>query len=413
MAKTLDLETVLQQAITNSFELKMAQKDREISHTDIKSAQSEYFPILRASANTEYQKDLQKLITPVTSVGNTFLPSGTRYQNSIGFNLNQTLLDFGVRKRKVGIAQKGEQIKSTVYQQTQRDLKLKLIDVYSNALIQYKTLQANTHLLSLTEQEYKMKQRLQKAGLASQVDVADEALQLAQLKDAVSSAQEQLQQQLLTLSYYTQELYDPKNIDLADLEVEPQGPLPILNESLSPDVKTVELQIQQKRQEIELLKRQHLPQVSLYSNYNFYGLDPEAWSSSLRNITQRNMSIGLAFSVSLFDGLKSKATIEKARLESEKLIIQKAETAARLRHQARVYQQTIQTHQVQLSAKAEIVSQSQDKLQMINRLSEQRLISKTQMLKEQMGQIKHQLELEKAMVEETSTIKKLQVLSAG
>src|SRR5262245_28808057 len=96
----LNLDEAIQKAADASYNLKIAQLDVRISQTEIKAARSEYFPKIQSYFSTEYLKDLEETQMPVTAVGNNIIPSGTRYQNSLGVNLRQNLLDFGVAKRR-------------------------------------------------------------------------------------------------------------------------------------------------------------------------------------------------------------------------------------------------------------------------------------------------------------------------
>lgn len=412
-AGEISLESITQQAINEAYDLKIAQLDIRINRTDIKAARSEYYPTLKATLNTEYLKGLGNQYSPVISVGNSVLPSGTRFQNSIGVNLNHNLIDFGSRKRKVIMAQKATAAKTSTYFQTLRDLRIKLIDLYTEALISYKAWKANDALLQLSQQAYQLKKRLYTAGTTSNVTVAEEAIQVAQALDNSQHYKEQYQQQLENLSYYTHEVYDPAETDLADLKDEPGTELTAFLVERTPESRIYDALIAQKQSEIEYLKRQYLPQVSMYSYYNLYGFDPEKLSKSISNIGQRTISFGLSVNLPVFDGFKNQAAIEKAKLEKEKLRVQKEEKLAQLAHQAKQYQQQIDGYSVQLQTKATILNKTQDKLTMVKRLSDEQLVDQTQAIKEHMERIKKQVDVEKSLIQGLAALKKLKILAEG
>jgi hypothetical protein len=58
------------------------------------------------------------------------------------------------------MAKEDTQVKAAVYFQLLRDLRLKLVDVYSEALASYRMIQANEAMLTLAQRGYQLKKRL-------------------------------------------------------------------------------------------------------------------------------------------------------------------------------------------------------------------------------------------------------------
>jgi outer membrane protein TolC len=303
--------------------------------------------------------------------------------------------------------------KAAEYFQTLRDLRLKLLDIYTNALISYKALQANESLLALAQQGYQFKKRLYQAGTISNLDVADEAIQVAQTLDNIQEYKNQLQQHLQDLTYFTHTPYNPADIELTELQDAPDGHPILVDTTHSPEARMYNALIAQKRSEVAYLKRQYLPQVSLYSYYNLYGFDPDRWAKALNNLSQRTVSLGVSISMPIFDGMKNHAAIQKAELEQEKLVLQKEEKLAQLQHQAQQYQSQVEGYSVQLQTKARILNKTQDKLTMVNRLSDQQIIEQTQTIKEHMERIRKQVDVEKSLIQGISALKKLKILAEG
>lgn len=412
-AEMLTLDSLIQKAIAESYELKIAQLDIGISKTDVLAARSDYFPNIRAQFNTEYLKDLEGNIRPVTSVGNTIIPSGTRFQNSMGLSLNQKLIDFGARRQRVQMAKQDIKAKQALYTQTLRDLKLKLIELYEKALVHYRSIQANEAVLLLAKQGYQMKKRLNAAGTTSSVEVATEAIQVAQILDELETLRHQYEESLHNLSFYTHEVYDSKVTELADLQPNVSEPVFPFNENHSPEALHLNAQIEQKEHEITFLKKQNLPQIALYSYYNFYGFDPEHLGSSFQNFSQRTLQFGLNMSMPIFDGLKNKAAVDKAVLEKDKLILQKKRTLAELLSRVEGFQQQMNTQAVLLETKAVILNRTQDKLTMDNRLSEMQVIDKAKAIQDHISRIQRQLDTEKALIQKLSAAEKLKVMDTG
>jgi outer membrane protein len=412
LAQSLNLDDVLQAAVAQSYTLKIAKTDIRLSQKDVQAARADYFPQVSANLNTGYQKDLATQQNSFTSVvGNQVLPTGSRFQNSVGFSVNQNLVDFGARSRKVQIAQKDVLSKVAQHDQGLRDLKLKLIELYTNALITHRSIQAHQQVLTLAQKSYQMKKRLYEAGTLSNVEVSTEALQVAQTLDQIETLKQQLAEHLQSLSYFTHEQYNQDDLQLADI-AETVTPTEVtFDPTNTPEARIYEMELAKKQQEIELLKRQTLPQVSLYTSYYLYGANQDHWADSLKDMRQRMVSVGLSLQAPIFDGLKAKTAIDKARLEKEKLALQREEKLAALRHQVNVYTNQVDGSGVQLKTRATIVNQSQDKVQMLNRLSEQKVVDQVQPIKEQIDQIYKHLELEKTTIEGVAALKKLKIMA--
>lgn len=413
LAEMLSLEQVLQQATERSYELQIAKVDIALAKNQVKSARSDYFPTIRSTLNTEHQQSLQSKLTQVTTVNNVVLPIGTRYQNSVGVNLQHTLLDFGVRQQKLSMAKHGVNAKASEYLQTRRDMQVKLIDLYTDALISYKSKMAYEALFQLAQQQYLLKRRLHDAGSVSTVPVAEDAIQMAQQLDNIQVYKDQYGQKLQSMTAYTHESYDPQTTDLEDILEDAQpGPITVTI-TQSPEARMYDALIAQKQAEIGSLKRQYLPTVSWYSYYNLYGFDPNHWDKAVASLSQRAVTFGLSMSLPVFDGFKNQIAIEKAKLEKQKLQLQKEDKLAQLKNQADLLNRQADGYGVELKTKAVILNKTQDKLSMLNRLTEQKVVDSTQAIQEHMARIQKQLDMEKSMIQGMAALKKLKILAEG
>lgn len=412
-AEVLTLKQLTEQAISHSYPLKISKIDVKINRTDIKAARADYFPTIRTSLNVERLKSLQSNPTQVTTIGTTVLPTGTRFQNSISISVNHTILDFGVRKQKVAMAKYATNAKASEYNQILRDLKIKLIELYADALISYKNLKSNEALLTLAQKQYSLKKRLHESGSISTVPVAEDAIQVAQSLDNIQVYKDQYNQKLQSLSYYTHQNYDPQTTELEDLSEESESASISIPLQHSPEAKIYDALIAQKQSEILSLKKQYLPSLSWYSYYNLYGFDPSHFNQSVSSLSQRTVSLGLSMSLPVFDGFKNQAAIEKAQLEKEKLKLQKEDKLAQLQSQADLYQKQVDGYTVELNTKATILNKTQDKLSMVTRLSEQKIVDQTQAIKDHMDRIQKQVDMEKSLIQGISALMKLKILAEG
>lgn len=412
-ATTLDFDHVLQNAIDNSYDLKIAQIDVGISKTDVISARSAYFPTIQGRGSIERLKGLSNMVGTVTTINNYVLPTGTRYQNTVGLMMNHTITDFGVRKRKLDIAKKDVLVKANIYEQQLRNLKFEVVDAYARALINYKSLKASEAVLTLSQNVYQMKKRLYQAAAIPKTDMAEQAIELAQSMDDVEVNKQKLQESMGALSKVTHEEYDLTDLELLNFQDSELENLPVINEKLFPEAKIYDLQIQQKQSEVEYLKRQYLPQVSMYSYYNFYGYDIDHLNKAIQNMGPRTINLGFAVTMPVFDGFKNMAAVKKAQLEKQKLELQKDDKLAELKNQAEVWRTQAKAYSVQLKTKATIMNKTQDKMIMLERLSDQQVIEQSQSVKEHIQRIQRQLQVENSIIQGIVAQKKLQLLSVG
>jgi hypothetical protein len=84
-----------------------------------------------------------------------------------------------------------------------------------------------------------------------------------------------------------------------------------------------------------------------------------------------------------------------------------------LQSQANLYQRQVDGYTVELNTKATILNKTQDKLTMVNRLSEQKIVDQTQAIKDHMDRIQKQVDVEKSIIQGISALKKLKILAEG
>ncbi len=411
-AETLSFQTVLDQAIAHSYDLRIAETDIGISRTGILEARSEYFPQIRGRLNSEYQRDLTGGSSAVTTIGDTILPSGTQFQNSANLQATLTLFNFGIRRKRVKIAKDDVSAKSALYRQRLRDLKLQILEHYTNALQTYQTLQANQNNLPIRQSIYQMMERLNEAGEASKVLVAEEAIQVAKSLSEQNNLKAQFQKQLKDLSYYTQEAYELDILDMAPLTASvPSSAMEMVEENL-PELAFYNLEINKKRNELAIKRRERLPQLTTYTYYNLFGADVDQWSRSVKALQNRSLSMGVSLNIPVFDGFKNRAQIKRAQLEIKRLKIEKDKKLAELRRDYEATHLIAVSYQEVLTHQAEATIQSAEKFMMEERLSLQALLDRVTVLKQQVAMNEDEQALKHAKAQKNSALIKLLIMTS-
>ena len=177
--------------------------------------------------------------------------------------------DFGARGKKLFIAKKDVNVKTLAYEQYLKETASKLLDLYTQALLDYKDLIAKNETLPIYKEIFLLKERLYDAGSVSKVDLADAAIKVAKTVDDIDVTKSKLKSSLKDLSFYTKEKYSLNDTKINDFDNESLTNTD-MNFQNTPEYQSYQLQIKQKEAEITAVKRQYLPAIGLFTNYNIW-----------------------------------------------------------------------------------------------------------------------------------------------
>ena len=427
-ADTLDFDNILKKAVANSYDLKLANIDVKISQASVKEAKSDYFPTLKTGVNYEYNKDMQSDQSLVTSIGGTVVNQNTMFQDVASVSLNYNLFDFGVRSNKVLIAKKDVEAKKYTYNQVLRNLKLNTLQAYTQALLYYKEMRLKEDLLPVYKDMFAMKERMYEAGSVSKLDVMDEALDIARTIDSIDNLNKELKASIKDIESLTMESYESKNIKLDDFDasdIVPVSNVTVLKPRIeknvlfdsdldlknTPESKIFQAQIEGKKAELEVYKRQRYPQISFYTNYSFYGNAGTNPYTAIKDIESDNWLLGISANLMLFDGFKNQGSRQRLQNEVEKLQVQKEQKIHEISIKYKKSQEQAKLFEIELKDKQELLSDVDNKLTAIKKLTENQVTDKTTYLKQKAELLNQKIELEKSIINSVSTVKQLEIIS--
>ena len=409
-AAAIDFDTLAEKALRHSQEVRMAGLDIRISQSAKKEALSVYYPTLSARWNSGYVKDLTDGTAQVTSVGDVILVENTMFQNALSLGIAYDLYDFGAKDERVFIAYRDVDLRRTIYVQSVRDMKLKVLGIYSDLLLAWKELAAKKELLGLYRELSAAKERLFAAGRVARVEVTNDALNVVKTLDEIDEVTLKINELLHGLSVYTGEDYTIEGLEVKGFseEKEASGNFRV---DMSPEWRMYELAIEKKRAEIEALERERYPRFAFNSNYTWYGQDLDRFNASVENIRSRNFFVGLSVTMPLFDGFKSSARIEKARLEMERLKIEKEKKVSELRSRQARLSDASRLYGMEMENRQEMLEKTGEKLSMVERLTEQKIAGHKDLLIEKIELVNRRLELAKVYITKASAVKELKLLT--
>lgn len=427
---TLTYRTTLQQAIDNSFDIKMSKLDIDISKADLKVARADLYPTLYTQVNTEYNNGLGNTAN-INYVGNTVVSSYTQYRNLASIGLSYNLLDFGAIGKKVLIAKKDVEQKKVMVDLQVKDLKLKVLDLYTKTLQYSDEIKTKSEILKVYEEMFHNKERLFIAGTNDKISVMDEAVKIARAQDDIHKSKLELKNTLNDLSTYTLQKYNADVIEVLDFEELniPNNILPVnnfeplkakvvedeldlsFNPEKSLEAKYYDFEIEKKKAELEMYKRQRLPSFKFYTNYLLYGQDPNSYFSSYSDFKQASLAFGISGTFAFFDGFKNRASKEKAALEIKKLQFEKEKKLTEIKAQYEKSYASYETYTEELANKKDLLSKIREKLTSLDRMAKNGLIERNDLLTAKADLLNQEFDLQQNIINISSKIKEIEIMT--
>ncbi len=430
----LTYKQTLDTAIKNSFDLKMSELDIGISNAQLKAVRADWYPSLSMQFNTEYNKDLMNGRGTYAYAGNTMITPYTQFRDMLYMTISYNLFDFGIQGKKVHIAKQEIAQKQINYNLQLRDLKLKILELYSKVEQHNNAINTKSEILSLYKNMFSNKERMYKAGMNDKLSVMDEAVKIAKTQNDIENSKLELKNALEDLSYYTKNDYEISNLYVHSVNFEPETEPNIVEVSsknvieteinktdynfsfdsyLSDETKYYDIEIDKKKSELSILKRQLLPSFRFYTGYSLYGQNPNNYYSSLQDIGQRSFVVGVSSQYVFFDGFKNRANREKTKLEIEKLQVEKNKKLSELENKYKKSYKAYEAYREELGINRQLLSTIKEKLDNVSKLRANKLADENQLLSAKADLLNQEYELEQNIINITSKIEEMKIMSGA
>lgn len=429
-AVTLTYEEVQDSAFKNSFDLKIAALEINISKSQLKAARADRYPTLSLQFNTEYNRDLTDGRSTYAYAGNTMITPYTQFRDMLYMTLSYNLFDFGVTGKKIHIAKQEVEQKKISYNIQLRDLKLKILDLYTKAQQFNNEIQTKSEILRLYETMFNNKERMFKAGINDKLSVMDEAVKIAKTKSDVENSKIELKNILNDLSYYTSQDYETSDLKIKNIDerneknivpvsydnvflsnVEKQQYTYDFDPYAALEAEYYDIEIDKKQTELTILKRQLYPSFRFYTGYSLYGQNPNQYYSAMQDIGQRSFLIGISSTYVFFDGFKNRANREKTAFEIEKLKLEKEKRLADLKKEYDKSFQTFEAYSEELNIKKDLLNTVKDKLSAVDRLTANKLADNNELLAVKAELLTQEYELEQNIINISSKIEEMKIIT--
>lgn len=423
-AEKLSYDSILKNAVSNSFELKMSAVDIDISKANLKASQADLYPVLSMQVNSEYNKDLSGA-TSLTTVGSTVISPYTQFKDLSYFSLQYNLFDFGATGKRVQIAKKEVEQKKIAYDIQLKQLKLKILDCYTKLLTYNNEIKAKQEVLKIYQDLFLTREQLFESGSSNKLLVMDEAVKIARTQDDIEASKLELKKALNDLSSYTGQKYDPAKLDVisyddnnfvnvGDFKSKLSGnvsedALAQFNPEKTSESKFYDLEIAKKKSEISLYNRQRFPSFKLYSNYSLYGQNHDNFINAIDNVGQTGVAVGITGSYVFFDGFKNKASRDKASFELKRLQLEKEKKLIDIKNDYEKSYISYTSYTSELKFKKDLLGKVKDKLVALERMSDNGMIQKSELLTLKADFLNEEFELQKNIINILSGLKEMQI----
>lgn len=310
-------------ALSDSYQVVDAQKTKEIYEAQLSEANSYFYPSL--SLDGSYSRALKKARFVMASdgpFGGGMLEVGQNNTYVAGLNASYVLWSGGqirnaARKAKVG-AQTGEFNLRHVRDLITRQVVTFCYDIiYASALIR-----VQEEYLDIAKQHLAEAQAKYKQGLASNLDVLNQKVRVANIEPTVLQAKKNFELGNLYLRQILNR--DPEdNIyltwTLADLQLAQTPSLEELYQTAMvrrPELTLAKLAVDAAHYDIKIAQAGHMPVLSLNGNYTYNGITDRGFPQHKTDYYWSS-SAGAALSIPLFEGGKIRAQVLQKELAYE------------------------------------------------------------------------------------------------
>lgn len=332
--ETVTLKQAIEYALQNKADAQNAQLDIRNADYQIMEAKAGALPKINGVANITYNPILQTTALDAGAFSGgpsniQLITLGQKWNAGAGVQLSQALFN-----QQVFIGLKAAKSTKEFYQLNAQLTEEQIIERVSNAYFQVFTIQQKKETLessySSTEKARNIIKSLYDNGLAKKIDLDRTNVNLTNINTVLKQQQNAINQAENALKFYMGMPIENK-IELvkADMEITPH----LLDETVASDERS-EVKILNKQKELlqynkKAVEAAYYPTVNLNANYSWQGLgDKFPLTNGKKNgvYWADYSAITLGVNIPIFNGFATKARVEMAQIELDKLDVNLKDT---------------------------------------------------------------------------------------
>ncbi len=313
--KKWSLQECIDYALENNISIKQSKLTTDFSKEDITIAKSRLLPNVSANAS-------QNLM--VNSGYERINPS-----NNFGVSASVDIYNGGRNKLAVNQSKNTVAINQLVLQTLENDINLQVATNYLNALLSKENIKIAQEQINITKFQLSNMEELIAAGVNPRVDILNIQATLAQNKERLVQAENNLDLALLDLAQLIQ--IPPDNFDIQDVTINIDKAVLLYNNSdivykkaleTRPEIKKASLDIENADLAVKVAKTSILPSISINYGLNTSYAYRFSGDGLFNNITNQyndnhGHNIGISARYPIFNANQNRASIRKAKINKQ------------------------------------------------------------------------------------------------
>lgn len=314
-AQGWSLDDCVDYAIEHNITVKQRRADVESSEIAVTSAKSGYLPTLSAGISQSWS-----LGRGLTSE-NTYANKNTS-STSWNASFNLTLFDGLSTPRQVSYAKASLAATLQQFEAAKENVALNVITAYLQVLYNKELHEVALNQVELSKYEFTRQQALLEAGKIPEIDMLEAKSQLAQDQLSAATSANDTRLALLDLAQLL-ELDDVEGFDVAPLDDSDAllaSPEDVYASALNINhgLKAARSSIFAAERSIAVAKSGYMPRLSFNagigsSYFTMSGLDSDPFGRQMKNNYSTNF--GLSLSIPIFDGLSTRNSVRRAKVQ--------------------------------------------------------------------------------------------------
>ena len=331
------LDDCINYAKENNIQIQQAALTALSSAEDIKTDRAAFFPSLtfNSAQNLYWTQTNQGTITTGTGA-NSQVESGTNPTYNGNYNLNLSVTLYDGQNNINSLRQSKLNHQSDMYnaEMTSNNIEMQIIQAYYQILYAHESVLTDEEILKVAERELERTKSKLEVGKGSKLDVAQMESQYQQnyynLVNARNTEASNILQlkQLLQLDTNAEFVIDYQSFSDDDVlavspSVEEAQQLALTH---LPDLKAAELNVQSAELAVKIAKASYQPTLSLSAGVSTSNNNMSSSSYGKQLNDNLNQSVGLNLSVPIWDGRRTRSSVNKAKIAQTTATLDQADT---------------------------------------------------------------------------------------
>ncbi|MBO7378705.1 MAG: TolC family protein, partial [Bacteroidales bacterium] len=335
--KNWTLQECISYAKDNNIQIQQAEQTALSSEEDIRTNKAAFFPSLTFNTSHNWYWTQTNGSTITTGTGaNSQVPTATNptYNGSYNLNMSVTLYD-GLSNVNT-LKQSKLEHQSKVYNAeiTANNVEVQIIQAYYQILYAHESVLTDEEILKVAERELERTKAKLEVGKGSKLDVAQMESQYQQNYYNLVNARNTEASNILTLKQLLQlDSSDDFQIDyqsFSDDDVLAMAPSVEEAQQLAltnlPDMKAAELEVQSAQLAVKIAKAAYQPTLSFNAGVSTSNNNRSSDTYGTQLGDNMNESVGLSLSVPIWDGRRTRSSVNKAKIARTTATLNQADT---------------------------------------------------------------------------------------